>query len=213
MSMTYSTLDNEELVQRFQSGDSRAFEEIYDRYWLKLYNTFNTKNPIGLLSYLSRVSYAYRSKYLLSASFWADGSSYFAQGKKWGYFPSVSAGWVVSEEKNLKNVKWISQLKLRGSYGATGNNRIVDFAYLDLLYASNYILNSGTGTVAIGETTSKEILSNPNITWERTYSTNLGLDLALFKNALTISLDAYQSKTDQLLLKSRSNCSIPRCYL
>jgi TonB-dependent starch-binding outer membrane protein SusC len=164
-------------------------------------NTFNTRNQIGLLSYLGRASYAYRGKYLFSTSFRADGSSYFAPGKKWGYFPSVSAGWVVSEEKFMKKIKWLDQLKLRGSYGATGNNRIVDFAYLDLLYASNYILGAGTGTTAIGLTPSKDILSNPNITWERTFSYNLGTDISMFKNAVTISLDAYQSETEKLLLK------------
>ncbi len=165
-----------------------------------LTNTFNTRNQIGLLSYLGRLNYGFRNKYLLSTSFRADGSSYFAKGNKWGYFPSVSLGWVLSEEKFLKEVNWLTTLKLRGSYGVTGNNRIVDFAFVDLLFNANYPLGAGTGTVTSGQVPSKTILSNPNITWERTFQYNGGLDLALFKNAVTIGLDIYQSKTDQLLL-------------
>lgn len=163
-------------------------------------NSFTTRNKIGLLSYLGRVNYGFKNKYLLSTSFRADGSSYFAEGNKWGYFPSVSVGWVVSEENFLKDVDWITTLKLRGSYGATGNNRIVDFAFVDLLFNANYPLGAGTGTVTSGQVPSKTILSNPNITWERTFQYNGGLDLALFNNAVTIGLDVYQSKTDQLLL-------------
>lgn len=163
-------------------------------------NSFNTRNQIGLLSYLGRLNYGFKNKYLLSTSFRADGSSYFAQGNKWGYFPSVSLGWVLSEESFLKDINWLTTLKLRGSYGVTGNNRIVDFAFVDLLFNANYPLGAGTGTVSSGQVPSRSILSNPNITWERTFQYNGGLDLALFKNAVTIGLDVYQSKTDQLLL-------------
>lgn len=163
--------------------------------------TFNLRNQIGLLSYLSRVSYAYKNKYLLSASYRADGSSYFAPGKKWGYFPSISLGWVASKENFLSNVSWLSNLKFRGSYGATGNNRIVDFAFVDLLYAANYPLGAGTGTVNLGQVPSRDILSNENITWERTFQYNGGFDLALFKSAVSFSMDVFQSQTDQLLLR------------
>lgn len=161
--------------------------------------TFNLRNQIGLLSYLGRVSYSFKNKYLLSASYRADGSSYFAPGNKWGYFPSVSLGWVVTQEKFMEKVNWLSNLKLRASYGATGNNRIVDFAFVDLLYAANYPLGSGTGVSTVGQAPSRDILANPDITWERTFQYNGGLDVALFKNAVTFSIDVYQSKTDKLL--------------
>lgn len=164
-------------------------------------NTYTIKNKIGLLSYLGRVNYSYKSKYLLAASFRADGSSYFAPGNKWGYFPSVSVGWVVSEENFLNDINWLTTLKLRGSYGVTGNNRIVDFAFVDLLYNANYPVGAGTGTVASGQLPSRDILSNPNITWERTFQYNGGVDLALFRNAVSLSVDVYQSNTDQLLLR------------
>jgi TonB-dependent starch-binding outer membrane protein SusC len=167
-----------------------------------LQGTFNVKNQTGLLSYLGRINYSFRDKYLLSASFRADGSSYFAPGNKWGYFPSVSAGWVASKEKFLSSVSWLSNLKLRGSYGATGNNRIVEFAFVDLLYAANYPFGTASnGTVTPGQVPSRTILSNPDITWERTFQFNGGMDVSLFKNAIQFSVDAYQSKTDQLLLR------------
>jgi TonB-dependent starch-binding outer membrane protein SusC len=167
-----------------------------------LQGTFNVQNQTGLLSYLGRINYAYDDKYLLSASFRTDGSSYFAPGNKWGSFPSVSAGWVASKEKFLNKATWLSNLKLRGSYGVTGNNRIVDFAFVDLLYAANYPFGtSSNGTVTPGQVPSRTILSNPDITWERTFQFNGGIDVALLRNAVTFSIDAYQSKTDQLLLR------------
>jgi len=163
--------------------------------------TFGTKNQIGLLSYLGRLNYAYDDKYLLSASFRADGSSYFGPGNKWGTFPSISLGWVASKEKFLSNIDWLSNLKFRGSYGVSGNNRITDFAFLDLMYGANYSLGSGTGTSSPGLVNSPTIISNPAITWESTYQSNFGLDMSLFSGKLGITLDAYKSKTDKLLLQ------------
>jgi TonB-linked SusC/RagA family outer membrane protein len=166
--------------------------------------TFNTKNSIGLLSYLARINYGYANKYLLSASYRRDGSSYFAQGHKWGSFPAISLGWVVSEENFLENANWLSNLKLRTSYGATGNNRITDFAFVDLLYAANYPFGAGTGTANGGQAPSSTVLANEDITWERTFQYNGGLDIGLFKSAINLSVDVYQSKTDRLLLKQNA---------
>ena len=90
---------------------------------------------------------------------------------------------------------------LPGSYGVTGNNRILDYAWLDLLYAANYPLGAITGVSVSGQAPSREILANPDITWERTFMYNGGFDLALFRNSISMSVDFYQSKTDQLLLK------------
>ncbi len=163
--------------------------------------TFNLRNQIGLLSYLGRFNYTYKNRYLLSASYRADGSSYFAPGNKWGSFPSLSLGWVATEEKFTEKLDWLSNLKLRASYGVTGNNRIVDFAFVDLLYAANYPLGTGTGTSVLGQVPSRDILSNTDITWERTFQYNGGMDISLFRSAITLSVDVYQSKTDQLLLR------------
>ena len=154
-----------------------------------------------MLSYLGRINYAYDDKYLLSVSYRTDGSSYFAQGKKWGSFPSISGGWVLSKEKLLSGISWLSNLKLRSSYGQSGNNRIVDFAFLDLLYGANYTYGSGTGVSSPGLVSSSDYLSNPNITWETTNQNNYGIDLSLFRNRVGITLDMYRSTTDKLLLQ------------
>lgn len=166
--------------------------------------TVGTKNQIGLVSVLGRVNYGYNNKYLLSASFRTDGSSYFGPGNKWGNFPSLSLGWVASNEKFMKNLKFISKLKVRASYGVSGNNRILDFGFLDLLYAANYPLGAGTGTLVSGQATSSTIIANKDITWESTFQKNFGVDVSLFRNKVNISFDIYQSQTDKLLLQQSS---------
>ena len=163
--------------------------------------TFGTKAKIGLNSFLGRVTYAYKNKYLFSTSLRRDGSSYFGPGNKWGTFPAVSFGWAASKEKFLSNIKWLSNLKFRGSYGATGNNRIVADAWVDLLYGSNYPLGTATGNSNPGLITSSSIIANPDITWERTFQSNLGVDISLFKNKIELALDLYDSKTEKLLLQ------------
>jgi TonB-linked SusC/RagA family outer membrane protein len=137
----------------------------------------------------------------MQANFRGDGSSYFAPGHKWGYFPSLSLGWVMSEEKFMDNVSWLNNLKFRGSYGVTGNNRIPEFAFVDLLYSANYPFGVGTGAVTLGQVPSNSIIANDIITWERTFMYNGGVDIAVFRNAVNLSVDIYSSKTDQLLLR------------
>jgi TonB-dependent starch-binding outer membrane protein SusC len=164
--------------------------------------TFTYKTQDGLLSYLGRITYNYKNKYLLSASYRADGSSKFARGHRWGSFPSVSAGWVVTQEKFMDKIHWLNNLKLRSSYGLTGNNNIPPNTPYDLLYAANYPFGTtSNGTINNGQVPSRDILSNPDITWERTFQYNGGIDVALFKNLINLSIDIYQSKTDQLLLQ------------
>jgi TonB-linked SusC/RagA family outer membrane protein len=163
--------------------------------------TFGTTNKVALISYLGRLNYNFKSKYILSASFRTDGSSYFGPGNKWGTFPSVSAGWSMDKENFMKKVKWVSKWKWRASYGVSGNNRILDFGFLDLLYTSNYAFGNGTGNVSTGQTTSSTIRSNKDITWESTFQANYGLDLGIFRNKIGLSVDYYQSHTDKLLLQ------------
>ncbi len=167
---------------------------------LDLTGTFGTRNQIGLVSYLGRINYEYNNRYLLSVNFRTDGSSYFAPGNKWGSFPAISAGWVASQESFLKDVNWLSRLKLRASYGATGNNRISDFAYFDLLSQGNYSFGAGTGASTSGLVTSATNIANPTITWERTFSTNFGVDISVLKNRISLTVDVYQAKTERLLL-------------
>ena len=181
---------------------------------LDLTGTFGTKNQIGLVSYLGRINYEYNNKYLLSVSFRTDGSSYFAPGNKWGSFPSISAGWVASQESFLRDVNWLSRLKLRASYGATGNNRIADFAYFDLLSQGNYSFGTGTGINTSGLVTSPTNIANPTITWERTFQTNFGADISILKNRINLSVDVYQSKTERLLLLQsvQAIAGVPQYY-
>lgn len=156
--------------------------------------------PWGLISYLGRINYEYKNKYLLSASYRTDGSSVFAAGKKWGGFPAVSAGLVVSREDFMDDVESINKLTLRASYGATGNNGIEPFLFEGNLTNANYLTGVTSVSVSSGLANLAEIGSNSDITWERTFQTNLGMDLSMFKNRVNLNVDVYQSKTDKLLL-------------
>lgn len=164
-------------------------------------STFSNIYREGLLSYLGRINYAFKDKYLLSASIRADGSSRFAPGHKWGSFPSVSVGWVATKEKFLQKFNWLNNLKLRGSYGVTGNNVTPQHAWNDLLYVANYPAGSGNGVSSPGYVPSRTIISNRDITWESTYQFNGGLDISLFNNVVSLTADVYQTKTDKLLLQ------------
>ena len=164
-------------------------------------STFTDVYKEGLTSYLGRVSYGFKDKYLLSASIRADGSSRFAPGHKWGSFPSVSGGWVATKEKFMEKVKWVNNLKLRASYGLTGNNKTPQNAWNDLLYAANYPTGAGNGASSPGYVPSRTILANKDITWERTFQFNGGMDVSLFKNFASLVVDVYQSKTEKLLLQ------------
>lgn len=163
--------------------------------------TFNLRDRTGLNSLLGRVTYGFKNKYLVNVSVRGDESSLFQKGHRWGIFPAASVGWVLTQEKFMENATAFSNLKLRGSYGVTGNNRIQSGGFLDLLYAANYSFGSGTGASNAGQALSTVYLGNPDITWESTYQFNGAVDIGLWKNALTLSIDAYQSKTDKLLLQ------------
>ena len=162
--------------------------------------TFRYPNVV-LQSWLGRVNYSYLGRYLLSASLRLDRSSLFATGKRNAWFPSVSVGWRVSEEKFMKNIDVISNLKLRASYGVTGNNRIQYQAAMEVLNGANYVLGPGNGALVNGSANTSETLANRNITWEKTDEYNFGLDLGLFKNRISLSVDAYYSVTRSLLFE------------
>ncbi|ALL06094.1 SusC/RagA family TonB-linked outer membrane protein [Pedobacter sp. PACM 27299] len=163
--------------------------------------TKTLEDRVGLISYLGRMTYDYKNKYLFSASFRTDGSSYFAKGQKYGSFPAVSAGWGIGKENFMKNVNWVSNLKLRASYGATGNNNIPSFSFVNLLYPGNYSFGSGTGSVGLGLSPNSDVLANPDITWERTFEFNSGIDFGFFKDRFSLTLEYYNAVTDRLLYK------------
>jgi TonB-linked SusC/RagA family outer membrane protein len=155
-------------------------------------------NEWSLLSGLARLQYSYKDRYLFSAAIRADGSSRFGPNTKYGYFPSASAGWIVSDEDFMKKVDFISQLKFRLSYGQTGNFQIGNYAYLSTLSPSNYVFGAGSGGLQPG--LFQNTLGNPNLGWEKTAAVNLGADISLFNNHLNASIDVYSNNTSNLLL-------------
>ena len=162
-------------------------------------DTFANKEKEVLLSGLFRVNYDYKDRYLFSASVRADGSSIFSQGNRWGYFPSISAGWRLNKEPFMKSLYWLSNLKFRLSYGQSGNNNIARYSYLDRLVARNYTDAPGSITAGLGlENITK---GNPEITWEKTNQFNYGLDIGLFKNRIGLTAEYYFTLTDDLLLQ------------
>ncbi|GAB3554067.1 SusC/RagA family TonB-linked outer membrane protein [Spirosoma fluminis] len=156
----------------------------------------------SLLSYLGRVQYDYNGKYLLSAAIRADGSSRFGRDNRWGYFPSVSAGWNLSQESFLKPVTWLSDLKLRASYGLTGNFQIPNYGSISLLNYQNYIL--GPETVVSGLAPGNS--ANDRLRWEKTAMLDVGFDVSFFRNKLNLTVDYYNANTSDLLL----NVPVPR---
>ncbi|WP_278961232.1 SusC/RagA family TonB-linked outer membrane protein, partial [Parabacteroides johnsonii] len=142
----------------------------------------------GLMSGVARVNYDFRGKYYLMASLRADGSSRFA--KKWGIFPATSVAWRVSQEPFMRNIRWISDLKLRASYGITGNNAIGNYQHLRLMTGQSYTLG------AAGEMPVNGIrlntAGNEDLTWEQTNQVDAGIDLSLFRRRLNITVDYYK---------------------
>lgn len=154
-------------------------------------------NEWAMRSYFGRINLNWDNKYLLEANLRADGSSKFAPGNRWGYFPSISAGWRISQEKFMNGASsWLNQLKLRASYGSLGNNATTSYyMYQSLFATANYVLN---GSIAGG--LAQAVLANPNLTWEKTYMTNVGLDFAFLNNRLSGSVDVYNKDTKGILI-------------
>jgi len=172
-----------------------------------------------LLSFFGRVNYAYKKKYLFTASLRSDGSSKFAPENRWGYFPSASAAWRLSKESFMSGLDkvGISDLKLRVSYGQSGNNRIADYLYITQLGVTgaypntggtsaptdpvpvNYFTGTGAGVSNVGYASS--LLPNPDLKWETTTTANIGADISLFKNRIQLSVDFYRNTTKDLLLQ------------
>ena len=156
----------------------------------------------GILSFFGRVNYNFDERYLLTATMRADGSSKFAPGNKWGYFPSASGAWRISEESFWKNssiTNVMNSLKLRAGYGTTGNCNISDYMYVTSILESAYPMNNQPGNAVYinGET-----LGNGQLKWETLGSTNIGLDISFFNSRLNISAEWYNNQANNLLMKS-----------
>lgn len=155
---------------------------------------------VNRMSFFGRVNYDINNKYLFTGTLRADGSSNFGEGNRFGYFPSMAFAWRVNQESFLKNIKSLSNLKLRLSYGVTGNDRITAYQSLAVL-SSTYYSSGGATTYGVSPTTS----ANPDLKWETTNQYNVGIDLGMFKQRLTCTVDAYYKKTTGMLLNSEAS--------
>jgi TonB-linked SusC/RagA family outer membrane protein len=158
--------------------------------------------PDRLASFFGRVNYIFANKYIITASVRADGSNVFMKGNQWGYFPAASLAWKLKEEKFLKDVNWLDELKLRVGYGLSGNNRITSY-----LWANFYNINANNGYVFGTSVTPGAAVSttqaNPDVKWEATISKNAGIDFEFFNGRLYGSADAYITDTKDLLVLAK----------
>lgn len=150
----------------------------------------NNIEGYGIVSYFGRANYSYKDKYLLSASFRADASSRFGENNRWGYFPAVSLGWRIVDEPFMEDQTVFTDLKVRGSYGLTGNQEFGNFNYLSLYGPVNYMNNPALAPVRLG---------NPDLKWESTAQTNIGVDFSVLNGRVSLSADYYIKKTDDLI--------------
>ncbi|HEY4061041.1 MAG TPA: TonB-dependent receptor [Puia sp.] len=152
----------------------------------------------ALTSVFGRLTYSYKEKYLLSAALRTDGSSRFGSDNRYASFPSVSAGWRMTEEKFMQHLDFISELKLRASYGVTGNNDIGDFSWESYETSANYVFGQNAGNRVYGFVPNSVAIRN--LTWETNKQVDAGFELGLFNNRVYLTADAYQRNTTHLLL-------------
>ena len=166
------------------------------------YQTSYSSSYYTMMSAFARLNYSFGSRYLFTVTMRADGSSKFAPGHKWGYFPSGAFAWNVKEESFMKHVRPVSTLKLRLSYGVTGNNRIGYFDYIASMATSiNNDYSFGGDTPSTGTGLNK--LGNPGLKWESTAQFDAGLEFGMFKDRILIEADIYNKRTYDLLLNSQ----------
>lgn len=195
----------EQIRSEFMGSSMQGTDFLVDQ--LNFDNMAGAKNVVissyhgerVLESYMGRINYGFKDRYLVTLTTRADGSSVFGAGNKWGYFPSGSLAWRVSEENFLKNNSVINDLKIRASYGVTGNQGISPYSSLAALGSgSNYnypwdnqVDNNGFGIARI---------ANPNLKWESTAQSDIGFDISLFKGRLNSTFDLYKKVTKDLLM-------------
>ncbi len=191
--MEYSSVNSTILNTNSRNNLSNAVDEVSNT------NASLSSGTIDYyrIGYLGRLNYNYDSKYLFSASIRKDASSRFGANKRWGTFPSLSVGWNIAKEAFLSDVPLLSNLKLRGSWGKAGNDKIADYAYSSSLTSNmNYTFGNAllVGTTAAGR-------PNADLKWEEITMTNIGLDLGLFNNQFTLSAEYYINMSDDLLMQ------------
>ncbi|MEX2567733.1 MAG: TonB-dependent receptor [Cyclobacteriaceae bacterium] len=190
-------------VDRFNSrARSRDFQDDYFKFnnlgaGANVFQTLSGTSAYGLNSYFGRFNYNLKEKYLVTFTGRIDGSSKFGEANRYAVFPSAAIAWRMSEEDFLKDSRIISNLKLRSSYGVTGNSEIP--AYQALAGMGNYtVIFNNSRSIGLGINR----LANPDLRWEKTFQTDIGLELGMFNNRLTFELDLYRKLTEDMLLNA-----------
>ncbi|MDR2920019.1 MAG: TonB-dependent receptor [Tannerella sp.] len=182
----------------FNAGSTNYSSDLYQANNLGAGTNYtapaSSRSQSQLASFLGRLNYIYKDKYLFTFTARADGSSKFGVNNKWAFFPSFAVAWRISEEEFLKENEWLSNLKLRVSYGKTGNQNIDNYKSLAMLGTMNYPLGDDL-TSGVGPNN----IPNPDLKWETTATTDIGLDIGLFNNRLSLVVDYYYKKTTDLL--------------
>ena len=191
---THSSRESEYLTVKDFPVETLGFNALQNGLLPDIPVTFTEEN--ALTSYLGRVNYGFDNRYNITLSMRADGSSRFGPNNKWGYFPAAGFSWNLHNENFLKNADDISEMKLRLSYGQTGNQGIPSYSPFAVLGVSNTIFND---QVSAG--LAVELLPNPNLKWEFTDQFDMGLDARFFENRLNFTVDAYYKRTEDLLLR------------
>ncbi len=203
-------LYNTQTQKTFQQNRYFPRDITADRAWdnMGLGTAYQSTSELGTAdrttSYFGQLNYNYDHKYLLSATFRADGSSLFAPGNQWGYFPSVSGAWVISEENFLKDLTWLNELKFRAAIGKAGNNRIDADQWRFLYYSNNTAGPEFDKSLTDGDLwmDTGSNLVNPNLKWETTLTRNFAFDIALFDNRLRITPEYYWNTTSDLIYQA-----------
>ncbi len=187
-----TTQGNDFLINDFDQINFSLIRNSNDIHYSIPYPAFET----SLLSFFGRINYAYKQKYLLTASVRSDASSKFGPSNRTGIFPAFSAGWILSEEKFLQNAHNLNLLKLRASWGINGNDNIANYQYSTLFDPSSGPSFGGQNTPGI----SVPFLANTGVKWEQVAQTDIGLDINAFNNSIGISIDYYDKKTSDMLI-------------
>jgi TonB-linked SusC/RagA family outer membrane protein len=197
-------------ITNYTRSDAEAFEESGQKLILTnwqfygLENTDATSRVLGsdftrtvTMSYAGRLNYTFKGKYLLTGTIRADGVSRLAPGNKWDYFPSVGLGWNVHQEEFMKGAYWLNNLKIRATYGIAGNASILPYGTQTLLQTQPAVI----GSSIVPTSYFKSTLGNPTLGWEKSATTNIGLDFALLKSRIFGTLEVYKTKTTDILFK------------
>jgi len=182
----------------YMSGSAQGFSSDNTQ---QLTNGTTSKTLTGdayewaLLSFIGRANYDYKSKYLVTATLRRDGSSRFGSNNRWGWFPSASVAWRLSQEDFMKDLSWLDDLKIRAGYGITGNQNIGNYSFASVLQTIQYVFNGQVVSAVV-----PQAIPNPSVRWEQVEQSNLGFDATLFNGRINFTLDAYIKNTKDMLV-------------